>query len=227
MPVAKPFAIPKQVVWEAWLAVKANGGTPGVDGETIEMFGSNLKNNLYRLWNRMSSGAYFPTAVRQVKISKRGGGRRSLGIPTVRDRIAQTVVKRVLEREVDPYFHRDSYGYRPRKSAIEAVSKARERCWRYDWVIDLDIRAFFDSLDHELLMRAVKRYTSSRWVLLYIERWLKAPVETDGGDIEPRTQGTPQGGVISPLLANIFLHLAFDVLARGERSASPLRALCG
>lgn len=210
MAVAKSFAISKHVVWEAWLAVKSNGGAPGVDGETIEAFESNLKSNLYRLWNRMSSGTYFPSAVQQVKIPKRDGGVRSLGIPTVRDRIAQTVVKKVLEPEVEPHFHPDSYGYRRGKSAVEAVGKARERCWRYDWVIDLDIRAFFDSLNHELLMRAVRRYTSSRWMLLYIERWLKAPVQTEDGDIEPRTLGTPQGGVISPLLANIFLHLALD-----------------
>lgn len=210
MEVAKPFHISKKLVWEAYLRVKANGGAPGVDGQTIEAFERNLKNNLYRLWNRMSSGTYFPPPVLRVGIPKRDGGTRNLGIPTVADRIAQTVVKLVLEPMVEPHFHEDSYGYRPNKSALQAVGRARERCWKYDWVLDLDIRAFFDSLDHELVMRAVRKYTSERWVILYIERWLKAPVQVEGSALEPRMAGTPQGGVISPLLANIFLHLAFD-----------------
>ncbi len=216
MPVAKPFVIPKRRVWEAWLHVKANGGASGGDGVTIEDFEKNLKANLYRLWNRMSSGTYFPQPVREVAIAKRDGGTRKLGIPTVMDRVAQTVVKRTLEPEVEPQFHSDSYGYRPSKSAVEAVGKARERCWRRNWVVDLDIRAFFDSLDHELLLRAVRKYTKTRWVLLYIERWLKAPVQKDSGILEPREMGTPQGGVVSPLLANIFLHLAFDTWMQRE-----------
>ena len=210
MEVAKPFNISKKLVWEAYLKVKANGGAPGVDGQTIEAFENNLKNNLYRLWNRMSSGTYFPPPVLRVGIPKRDGGTRNLGIPTVADRIAQTVVKMVLEPIVEPQFHEDSYGYRPNKSALQAVGRARERCWKYDWVLDLDIRAFFDSLDHELVMRSVRKYTSVRWVILYIERWLQAPVQVEGGTLEPGMAGTPQGGVISPLLANIFLHLAFD-----------------
>lgn len=210
MEVAKPFNISKKLVWDAYLRVKANGGAPGVDGQTIEAFESNLKNNLYRLWNRMSSDTYFPSPVLRVGIPKRDGGTRNLGVPTVADRIAQTVVKMVLEPIVEPQFHENSYGYRPDKSALQAVGRARERCWKYDWVLDLDIRAFFDSLDHALVMGAVRKYTSVRWVILYIERWLKAPVQIEGGALEPRTTGTPQGGVISPLLANIFLHLAFD-----------------
>ena len=216
MAIAKPFGIPKKLVWKAWLRVRANGGAPGVDGETVEEFERKLSGNLYRLWNRMSSGTYFPQPVREVEIPKRDGGTRSLGIPTVTDRIAQMVVKIVLEPEVEPQFHPDSYSYRLGKSAVEAVGKARERCWRQNWVVDLDIRAFFDSLDHDLLLRAVRKYTQTRWVLLYIERWLKMPVQRVGGSLELRMMGTPQGGVISPLLANIFLHLAFDTWMQRE-----------
>ncbi len=207
---AKPFQIPKQLVWKAYLQVKSKDGAAGVDSESIEAFEGNLKGNLYRIWNRMSSGTYFPPPVRQVVIPKRDGGERRLGIPTVADRIAQTVVKLFLEPVVEPTFHRDSYGYRPGKSAVEAVGRARERCWQYDWVLDLDIRAFFDTLDHELVMHAVRKYTNCRWVLLYIERWLSAAVRLEDGTLAERRSGTPQGGVISPLLANIFLHLAFD-----------------
>jgi RNA-directed DNA polymerase len=207
---AKPFAIAKQEVWKAYLQVKANGGAAGVDAESIEAFERDVKGNLYRLWNRMASGSYFPPPVREVVIPKRDGGARKLGVPTVADRIAQTVVKNYLEPKVEPSFHGDSYGYRPGKSAVDAVGRARERCWQYDWVVDLDIRAFFDSLDHELAMRAVRKYTECRWVLLYVERWLKAPVQHEDGTLTARQSGTPQGGVVSPLLANIFLHLAFD-----------------
>lgn len=214
MGVAKPFDIPKKLVWKAYLRVKANGGTAGVDGQTTEAFEGDLKNNLYRIWNRMSSGTYFPLPVRRVAIPKSDGGQRNLGIPTVADRIAQTVVTMVLEPYVEPHFHRDSYGYRPNKSAVEAVGKARERCWRYDWVLDLDIRAFFDSLDHGLVVRALRRYTGTRWILLYVERWLRAPVQLADGTQQIPRSGTPQGGVISPLLANIFLHLAFDTWMR-------------
>ena len=207
---AKPFAISKQEVWRAYLQVKSNGGAAGVDAESIEAFELDLKGNLYRLWNRMASGTYFPPAVREVVIPKRDGGERKLGIPTVTDRIAQTVVKNYLEPKVEPNFHGDSYGYRPGKSAVDAVGRARERCWKYDWVLDLDIRAFFDTLDHGLVMRAVRKYTDCRWVLLYVERWLNAPVQQEDGTLTARQAGTPQGGVASPLLANIFLHLAFD-----------------
>lgn len=210
MSQAKPFVISKRVVWEAYKRVKSNRGASGVDKVSIEEFERKLKDNLYKLWNRMSSGSYFPPPVRAVEIPKKDGGKRPLGIPTVADRIAQMVVKIYLEPKVEPCFHPDSYGYRPKKSAIEALGKARQRCWQYVWVLDLDIQGFFDNLDHELLMRAVKKHTDSKGELLYIERWLKAPIEYENGTRVNRDKGTPQGGVISPLLANIFLHYAFD-----------------
>ena len=210
MDVAKPFNIPKKLVWEAYLRVKASGGGPGVDGQTIEDFEVHLKDNLYRVWNRMSSGSYFPPPVKRVAIPKSDGRERRLGVPTVADRVAQNVVARVLDSVVEPQFHPDSYGYRRGRSAHDAVARARERCWRYDWVLDLDIRAFFDTLDHRLMMRAVQRYTRCRWVLLYVARWLHAPTQLEDGSLEERECGTPQGGVVSPVLANIFLHLAFD-----------------
>lgn len=207
---ARPLSISKQVVWDAYKRVKANGGAAGVDGESITEFERDLKNHLYKLWNRMSSGSYFPLPVRMVEIPKDGGGKKPLGIPTVADRIAQTVVKLCLEPEVESHFHPDSYGYRPGKSATEAVGVAKQRCWHYDWVFDLDIKGFFDNLDHKLMMRAVRKHTDCRWILLYIERWLKAPSQLDDGTQIPRDKGTPQGGVISPMLANLFLHYAFD-----------------
>jgi RNA-directed DNA polymerase len=218
---AKPFSISKKVVWEAYKRVKANRGAAGVDSESIEEFEENLKNNLYKIWNRMSSGTYFPPPVRSVGIPKKDGGERRLGIPTVSDRIAQTVVKMYLEPVVEPYFHPDSYGYRPGKSAIDALATTRQRCWRYDWLIDLDVRGFFDNLDHELVMRAVGKYTQCPWILLYVKRWLEAPVQMEDGTLVPRTKGTPQGGVASPLLANIFLHLAFDDWMRRAHPAVP------
>ena len=214
MSEAKPFSISKRLVWEAYKRVKANDGAAGVDGQTIKEFEDDLINNLFRLWNRMSSGSYFPKPVRRVEIPKDDSGTRPLGIPTVTDRIAQTVVKQVLEPELERFFHPDSYGYRPKKSAQEAVGVARQRCWRYDWVLDLDIRGFFDAIDHKLLMRAVRKHTDSKWVVLYIERWLKAPVQMADGTQCSRGKGTPQGGVISPLLANLFLHYAFDMWMR-------------
>lgn len=210
MSKAKPFRISKRTVWEAYKRVKANKGTAGVDEISITEFERDLENNLYKLWNRMSSGSYFPPPVRSVEIPKSSGGKRILGIPTVADRTAQTVVKMNLEPELEPHFHRDSYGYRPGKSAVQAVGVVRERCWRNDWVLDLDIKGCFDNLDHELLMRAVRRHTDCRWMLLYIERWLKAPVQQPDGTLVQREKGVPQGGVISPLLANLFLHYAFD-----------------
>ena len=206
----KSYAISKEVVLEAYKRVKARGGGAGVDGETIEGFSSNLKDNLYKIWNRMSSGSYFPPAVRVVEIPKGKDKVRKLGIPTVSDRIAQMVVKMYLEPKVEPIFHEDSYGYRPNKSAIEAVGKVRRRCWNYDWVIDVDIKGFFDNIDHELMMLAVRKHTNCKWVLLYVERWLKAPEQRREGTPEDRDKGTPQGGVISPLLANLFLHYAYD-----------------
>jgi RNA-directed DNA polymerase len=210
MSEAKPFCISKNEVWDAYKRVKANKGAAGVDDESIEDFERNLKDNLYKLWNRMSSGSYFPPPVRRVEIDKKDGGKRKLGIPTVADRIAQQVAKARLEPELEPLFHADSYGYRPGRSALEAVGQARERCWRYDWVLDLDIKGFFDNLDHDLLMKAVQKHAKDRWIVLYIERWLKAPVQEGDGRLAPRDKGTPQGGVISPLLANLFLHYALD-----------------
>lgn len=208
--MAKSFDIPKKLVWEAYLSVKANKGSAGIDRQTMEDFESDLKNNLYKIWNRLSSGSYFPPPVRRVDIPKSNGKFRPLGIPTISDRIAQMVVKKRLEPLVEPHFHDDSYGYRPGKSALDAIAQARWRCWRDDWVLDMDIRGFFDALDHGLVMRAVSNFTSCKWTLLYIKRWLKADVMLPGGVRMRRTQGTPQGGVISPLLANIFLHLGFD-----------------
>ena len=208
---AKPFSISKWEVWEAYKRVKANKGAAGVDGQSIAEFEEDLKDNLFKIWNRMSSGSYFPLPVRRVDIPKDNGGTRPLGIPAVVDRIAETVGKRYLEPILEEHFHPDSYGYRPKKSAIEAIGAARQRCWRYDWVLDLDIKGFFDSIDHGLLMRAVRNHTDCKWVLLYIERWLKAPVQLEDGSLIHREKGTPQGGVISPLLANLFLHYAFDM----------------
>ena len=210
MDKTKPFDISKHVVWEAYLRVKANKGAAGIDEQSIADFERELKNNLYKIWNRMWSGSYFPPPVRTVSIPKSGGGLRKLGIPTVGDRIAQMVVKLYLEPEVEESFHPDSYGYRPGKSALDAVGRARERCWKYDYVIDLDIKGFFDNLEHSLIMRAVKKHTNSEWMLLYIERWLKAPVQLEDGTLVKRDRGTPQGSVISPLLANLFMHHAFD-----------------
>lgn len=207
---AKPFDISKHKVWEAYKRVKANKGAAGVDDITMKDFEENLKGNLYKIWNRMSSGSYIPPAVRIVEIPKATGGMRQLGVPTVADRVAQMVAKIYLEPKVEPHFHQDSYGYRPNKSALDAVGIARQRCWRNDWVVDLDIKGFFDNLDHELVMRAVHKHTDEKWLHLYIERWLKAPAEKQDGTLIAREKGTPQGGVISPLLANLFMHYAFD-----------------
>lgn len=207
---AKPFDIPKREVWEAFRSVKANQGAAGVDGQSIQDFEAQLAGNLYKLWNRMSSGSYMPPPVRRVEIPKANGGKRPLGIPTVADRIAQEVVRRCLEPLLEPLFHVDSYGYRPRRSAIDAVRTARQRCWRHDWIVDIDIKGFFDDIDHRLLLKAVRKHTKCPWVLLYIERWLKAPAMLEDGQLVSREKGTPQGGVISPLLANLFLHYTFD-----------------
>jgi RNA-directed DNA polymerase len=209
-PNGKPFEISKWVVWDAWEKVKGNQGAAGVDGESIAEFERDLRGNLYKLWNRMSSGTYFPPPVRAVEIPKKQGGVRTLGVPTVADRVAQTVVRIVLEPEVEPIFHPDSYGYRPGRSAHDALDLCRQRCWEDDWVIDLDIRGFFDSIDHDLLLRAVSKHTDLRWVLLYVRRWLQAPLQREDGTLSPRDRGTPQGSAISPLLANLFLHYALD-----------------
>ena len=210
MDKARPFCIAKREVWEAYKRVKANQGSAGVDGQSIAEFEEDLSNNLYRLWNRMSSGSYMPPPVLRVEIPKGDGKMRPLGIPTVSDRIAQMVVKRYLEPILEPVFHEDSYGYRPGRSAHDALGVARQRCWSHDWVIDLDIKGFFDNIDWGLLMRAVRKHTDCKWVLLYIERWLQASVRMPDGTLVSRERGTPQGGVVSPLLANLFLHYTFD-----------------
>ena len=206
----KSFNITKRMVWDAFKRVKANKGAGGVDEQSIPAFEADLTNNLYKLWNRMASGAYFPPAVKAVPIPKKNGGERILGIPTVSDRIAQMVVKQAIEPKIDPIFHPDSQGYRPGKSALQAVGKVRERCWRYNWVLEFDIKGLFDNIDHTLLMKAITHHVKEKWAILYIERWLKAPMKNRDGKEVPRERGTPQGGVISPLLANLFLHYAFD-----------------
>jgi RNA-directed DNA polymerase len=207
----KPFNITKMQVYEAYKAVKSNQGAAGVDKETIEQFEANLKGNLYKLWNRMSSGSYFPPPVRAVSIPKKSGGERILGVPTVADRVAQMVVKQLIEPDLDPIFLADSYGYRPGKSALDAIGVTRERCWKYNWVLEFDIKGLFDNIDHELLLRAVRKHVKCKWALLYIERWLKAPMELEDGTRVERTRGTPQGGVVSPILANLFMHYTFDL----------------
>jgi RNA-directed DNA polymerase len=208
----KPFQISKWVVWEAYQRVKANKGAAGVDEQSIQQFEQDLQENLYKLWNRLSSGSYFPPPVKAVEIPKPGGkGVRVLGVPTVADRIAQTVVRLYLEPGVEPSFHPDSYGYRPGRSALDALAACRERCWRTDWVIDLDIKAFFDSVPWDLVVRAVAHHTDQRWILLYVQRWLQAPLQNTDGTVVARDRGTPQGSAISPLLANLFMHYAFDL----------------
>src|SRR5258708_2949947 len=206
----KPYCIAKRTVWEAYQLVRANRGAAGVDDETIAMFEQNLSGNLYKLWNRLSSGSYFPPPVKQVEIPKAKGGTRKLGIPTVSDRVAQTVVKLMIEPTLDPIFHPDSYGYRSGKSAKQAIAVTRERCWKYDWVVEFDIKAAFDQIDHGLLLKAVRKHIKADWILLYIERWLTAPFETADGARLPRVRGTPQGGVVSPMLMNLFMHYALD-----------------
>lgn len=214
MSSSKPFTIPKTLVVTAFKKVKENAGSAGVDKQSIGDFEKDLKGNLYKIWNRMSSGTYFPPAVKAVPIPKKKGGVRILGIPTVADRVAQMVVKLLFEPKVEPVFLPDSYGYRPGKSALDAVGVTRERCWKYDWVLEFDIKGLFDNIDHELLMRAVRKHTQDKWVILYIERWLKAPLQNPDGSLVERTKGTPQGGVISPVLSNLFLHYAFDAWMR-------------
>ena len=215
METTKSFNIPKRLVWVAYKRVKANKGAAGVDNQSIEMFETDLGNNLFKIWNRMSSGSYFPPPVKRVEIPKGDGKTRPLGIPTISDRIAQMVVKIIIEPNFEKCFDADSYGYRPGKSALDAIGTARSRCWKYNWVVDIDIKGFFDNIDHQLLMRAVRKHITCKWVLLYIQRWLKAPSKV-GKIIEERTKGTPQGGVISPLLANLFLHYALDTWVRKQ-----------
>jgi RNA-directed DNA polymerase len=213
---AKSFEISKELVVAAYHQVKANAGAAGIDQETIADFEKDLKNNLYRLWNRMSSGSYFPPAVKGVSIAKKAGGTRLLGVPTVSDRIAQTVVKIVLEPMLEPLFDEDSFGYRPHKSAHDAIAITRQRCWKFDWIVEFDIKGLFDNISHELLMKALRCHCDCKWILLYLERWLKAPLQDKEGNIIERDKGTPQGGVVSPILANLFLHYAFDAWVRRE-----------
>lgn len=210
MEETKPFVISKEVVKIAFERVKANRGTYGIDKQSITEFEENLKDNLYKIWNRMSSGTYFPKPVKAVAIPKKNGGNRILGIPTVEDRIAQMVAKIYFEPNVEKIFHEDSYGYRPNKSAIQAIGVLRERCWKKDWVVDFDITGLFDNIRHDYLIEMVKRHTKEQWIILYIERWLKTPFKMQDGTIVERIAGTPQGGVISPVLANLFLHYVFD-----------------
>ena len=231
----KSFEIPKRLVFEAWKKVRANSGAPGVDAVSIDDFAVSIDDfaadevdNLYKLWNRMSSGSYFPGPVRAVEIPKdHGAGVRVLGVPNVADRVAQTAAAMLLEEKLEPIFHPDSYGYRPGRSAHDALAVARKRCWNKDWVLDLDVRAFFDSVRHDLLMKAVAHHTDERWVLLYIQRWLKAPMTMTDGTTAPRERGTPQGSPISPLLANLFMHYAFDKWMDREHSRLSVRALRG
>lgn len=209
--MTKPFNISKQLVMKAYKLVKANAGAGGVDQQNLEDFEKNREDNLYKIWNRLSSGSYLPPAVKAVAIPKKSGGKRILGVPTIGDRIAQTVVRLCFEPLVEPLFLPDSYGYRPNKSALEAIGITRKRCWRYDWVLEFDIKGLFDNISHELLMKAVKKHTNCKWVILYIERWLKAPIQMPDGSLKQRDRGTPQGGVISPILSNLFMHYVFDV----------------
>jgi RNA-directed DNA polymerase len=208
----KPFAIPKELVWQAWKQVKANGGAAGVDGVTTEMFEKDLKDNLYKVWNRMSSGTYFPPPVRAVEIPKSSGGTRVLGVPAVGDRVAQTVAALALGPRTEAIFHDDSYGYRPRKGALDAVAACRQRCWAKSWVIDLDVRKFFDSVPWDLMVRAVQANVTheQRWIVLYVRRWLAAPIVMPDGRTAERDRGTPQGSAVSPVIANLFMHYAFD-----------------
>ena len=219
----KSHDIPKRLLWDAWLKVKENGGAAGADGVTIEQFEENLRDSLFQLWNRMASGSYFPGPVRAVEIPKKGkkGGVRVLGIPNVVDRVAQAAAAMALEPSVEPIFHEDSYGYRPGRSPVDAVAVCRDRCFRKDWVVDLDIRAFFDSVPQDLMLKAVRHHTDQTWLVLYVERWLKAPMQRLNGTLIPRVKGTPQGSPISPVLANLFLHYGLDAWMAREFPAVP------
>ena len=219
--ITKSLPVTKRMVWESYKQVKRNGGSAGVDKESIEQFDADLSRNLYKIWNRMDSGSYFPPAVRTVLIPKKQGGTRPLGIPTVSDRIAQTVVKQHLEPELDKMFHNNSFGYRPGKSAHQAVKQCEEHCRQYAWVIDVDIKGFFDNIDHEVMIGLLEKHTQEKWILMYVNRWLKASVEQPDGGLMKREKGTPQGGVISPLLANLYLHEAFDQWMEKEHRANP------
>lgn len=206
----KSQPITKVMVWQAYKEVRANKGSGGIDKMSWEYLEENKKTELYKLWNRLTSGSYYPNAVKQVSIPKKDGGIRKLGIPTLLDRIAQQVVKRHLERIVEPLFHKSSFGYRPNRNAHQAIKQANENSFNHDFAIDLDIKGFFDHIDHELLIKTVQHYCQDKWVVMYIQRWLKAGVVQQDGRFSATVSGTPQGGVISPLLANLFLHVVFD-----------------
>jgi len=216
----KPFNIDQAEVMDAYKKVKANKGAAGVDQQSITEFEKDLENNLYKLWNRMASGSYFPPAVREVVIPKRSGGQRKLGIPTVTDRIAQQIVRMTIEPKIDKYFHQDSYGYRPNKQALDGIAITRKRCWKYEWLVEYDIKGLFDNIDHNKLIKVVQAHVTEKWAILYIQRWLIAPIQTKQG-LKERTKGTPQGGVISPLLSNLFLHYAFDEWMQRKQPGKP------
>lgn len=223
----KAFDIPKVLVWEAYQKVKANEGAAGVDGQSLEDFAQAERRNLYKIWNRMSSGSYFPPAVKAVEIPKADGrGVRVLGVPTVADRIAQTVVAMMLEPVVEPMFHPGSFGYRPGRSALDAVMACRQRCWEYAWVLDMDIQGFFDNVPHDPILEAVEKHTDKPWVLLYVRRWLQAPIQRPDGTLEAREKGTPQGSAISPLLTNLFMHYAFDAWLASTRPQVRFERYC-
>jgi RNA-directed DNA polymerase len=221
MQAAKAFDIPKLWVWQAYQVVKAKRGTAGVDQISMEIFERKLKGNLYRIWNRLSSGSYYPPPVKGVPIPKKSGGERLLGVPTVSDRIAQTVVKMKLEPILEPIFDENSFGYRPGRSAHDAIAVTRKRCWKYDWVVEFDIKGLFDNISHKLLIKALRHHCNCKWVLLYVKRWLTAPMQVSKGELIERDKGTPQGGVVSPILANLFLHYAFDAWVRRELPTTP------
>lgn len=217
----KSQPITKVMVWQAFKEVRANKGSAGIDKMSWEYLEENKKTELYKLWNRLTSGSYYPNAVKQVAIPKKDGGVRKLGIPTILDRIAQQVVKRHLERIVEPQFHESSFGYRPNRNCHQAVKKANVNSFNHDFAIDLDIKGFFDNIDHELLMKSVTHYCKDKWVIMYVERWLKSGVVQQDGSFAPTLSGTPQGGVISPLLANLFLHVVFDKWMEKQHPTKP------
>ena len=217
----KSFAVSKRMVYNSYLKVMSKNGCAGIDGQSIEMFEATMSKNLYKIYNRMASGSYFPPPVRTVLIPKKQGGFRPLGIPTVADRIAQGVVKDHLEPAMDKMFHDSSFGYRPGRSAHDALAQCHANCLQYSWVVDVDIKGFFDNISHEKLMDLLKQHTQEKWVLLYVERWLKAGIEQEDGSTMARTKGTPQGGVISPLLANLYLDHAFDKWMKQSNANNP------
>jgi RNA-directed DNA polymerase len=221
MTSTKSFAITKRQVYDAWKRVRANRGAAGIDEETVAAFEENVSRNLYTIWNRMASGSYFPPPVKEVGIPKRSGGVRVLGVPTVGDRVAQTVVKDYLEQLLEPHFDPDSYGYRPLRSATDAVRVTRQRCWKYNWLLEFDVKGAFDNLDHDLLMKALRKHTDCKWVLLYVGRWLKAPSVSERGEIRARDRGTPQGSVVGPVLMNLFMTYAFDRWMRRNVTSCP------